>query len=200
MNPLQWAKAEILHLAWKRGHWMPPDRRLLAEEILPLLAASNEVQRVLSVGVAWYTKDYEAPFAKAQKTFMTLEIDPERAVFGSTRKHVTGDVCELDTLFADEEPFDVILMNGVIGYGIDTVDLVERALVASAARLRRGGLLVLGVNEEKPTHVDPMSAPSAKALFLPRHDLFFSKWPDGRVTVEVPFREKNHTFLFWTKR
>ena len=38
MNPLAWARAEILHTAWKRGLYVPPDRRVLEDDILRELA------------------------------------------------------------------------------------------------------------------------------------------------------------------
>jgi hypothetical protein len=193
MNPLRWAKAEVLHFAWKRGRYTPPDRRLLAEEIFPAILAGPENQRILSVGVAWYTKDYARLFVG--RTFATLDLDPARAVFGG-QPHVVGDLRDLERHFGEQESFDVILMNGVIGYGLDVADDVDRALRACAARLRKGGLLVLGLNEEKPTNVDPTTV-AAAALFEPSS---FGPWPTGRVVVPVPFRERTHTFLFWRRR
>jgi SAM-dependent methyltransferase len=193
VDPLRWVRAEVLHFAWKQGRYTPPDRRVLEGEILPGLAAEPGTDHILSVGVAWYTKRYAETFKG--KTFATIDLDPSRSALGS-EKHVVGDLRDLETLFAAGEPFDVILMNGVIGYGLDAPDDVDRALRACAARLRSGGTLLLGVNEEKPTHIDPRSVP-AHALFEPRA---FGSWPEGRVTVPVPFRERTHTFLFWQRK
>src|SRR5262249_44928261 len=137
------AKAEMLHLAWKQGRYTPPDRRLLQDEILPALAAESDNERILSVGVAWYTRSYAGAFVG--KTFVTLDIDGERAPFGGER-HVVGDLKDLERHFDASEPFDVILMNGVIGYGLDVGSDVDRALRACAARMRPGGTLVLGIN------------------------------------------------------
>lgn len=121
-----------------------------------------------------------------------MDIDPARAELGA-KDHVTGDVRDLESLFG--EPFDVILLNGVIGYGLNDRDSVDRCLRACAARLRPGGTLVLGINEEKSTNIDPSGTP-AHALFEPRA---LGRWPDGRVMVPVPFRENTHTFLFWRR-
>lgn len=177
----------MLHLAWKRGKYTPPDRALFEGEILPLLA--KDARRVLSVGVAWYTRRYGDAFRDAH--FATMDIDPARAEFGA-KDHRTGDVRDLETLFP--EPFDLVLMNGVIGYGLNDADSVDAGLRACAARLVPGGTLVLGINEEKPTNVDPRSVP-AHRLFEPRK---LGRW-DGRVMVPVPFRENTHTFLFWRR-
>jgi SAM-dependent methyltransferase len=193
MNPIRWARAEVLHLAWRNGRYTPPDRRLFEDEILSAIAANDAHQRILSVGVAWYTKGYAKQFAG--KTFITLDVDESRAQFATTQ-HVVGDLRDLERHFDARLPFDVILMNGVIGYGLDTVDDVDRALRECAARLRPGGLLVLGVNEQKRTHVDPDVVPASR-LF---ERTAFGDWMDGRVTVAIPFRERTHTFLFWRRR
>lgn len=193
MNPLRWAKAEVLHLAWRRGRYTPPDRKLLEDTILPGLAAEPSIQRVLSVGIAWYTHRYAAIFER--QAFVTIDLDPTRAA-AATGEHVVGDLCDLETLFAAGDAFDLVLMNGVIGFGLNAPPDVDRALAAVAARLRPGGTLLLGINEEKPTYVDPASVP-AQAAFAPRA---FGSWPDGRVTVAVPFRERSHTFLFWRRK
>jgi SAM-dependent methyltransferase len=185
VNPLRWAKAELLHLAWKQGRYTPPDRRLLEGVILPGLAAEAGCARVLSVGVSWYTRRYAEIFGKS--AFVTIDLD------GTHEPDVVGDLRDLETLFAEADAFDLILMNGVIGFGLNAKDPVDHALRACAARLRPGGTLLLGINEEKPTHVDPLSVPS-HALFEARA---FGEWPDGRVTIEVPFRERTHTFVFW---
>jgi hypothetical protein len=148
------------------------------------------VSSILSVGVAWYTARYADAFEG--KRFVTLDVDPSRAAFGA-KEHVTGDCTKLEELF--DAPFDVILMNGVIGYGLNDADAVDRALRSCAARLRAGGTLVLGINEEKPTNVDPRSVPASHA-FEPRA---LGRFTDGRVMIPVPFRERTHTFLFWRR-
>jgi SAM-dependent methyltransferase len=193
VNPLRWAKAEVLHFAWKRGRYMPPDRRLFVEEILPALAREPGTDRILSVGVSWYTTGYPAAFPG--KVFATIDIDPTRAEHAGAR-HAVGDVRELAGHFPENEPFDLVLMNGVIGYGLDAPKAVDEGLRAVASRLRPGGTLVLGVNEEKPTHVDPASV-AAFALFESRP---LGRWSQGKVMVPVPFRERTHTFLFWRRR
>lgn len=191
MNILQWTKAEILHFAWKRGRYTPPDRKTLESKILPAVASDAAIGDVLFVGVQWYTTKYWPLFAG--KRFATLDFAPHLAQFGAT-DHVVGDVCELGKHYGDRR-FDAILLNGVIGYGLNTKEGVDRALTACADQLSPGGLLVIGVNEEKPSHVDPSAVP-AGARFEPAP---YGELP-ARVVLEVPFREKTHTFLFWRTR
>jgi hypothetical protein len=55
---------------------------------------------------------------------------------------------------------------------------------------------VLGVNELKPTHVDPKASP-ASAAFEPKG---FGERGQDRIDVTLPFRERRHTFLFWQRK
>lgn len=191
MNPLAWARAEVLHFAWQKGWYQPPDRRVLRDAILGSLARAEEVRRVLFVGVQWYTKDY--PGLLPGKVFATIDPEAKLAPFGGS-PHVVGFVQDLERHFPGE-PFDAIVMSGVIGFGLNDRDGVERALEACAAKLRPGGWLVLGVNELKPTHVDVASTRAIAA---------FERAPfpglGERTDVALPFRERRHTFLFWKKR
>ena len=192
VNPLAWVRAEILHFAWQRGWYAPPDRRVLVRDILGELAKDPAVQKVLFVGVQWYTESYPALFEG--KTFAT--IDPSEAVakFGGSR-HVVGQVQDLATSFPGEI-FDAIVMSGVIGFGLNDPKEVDRALAACDAALAPGGFLVLGINEQKPTHVDPKASPAA-ASFEERP---FGALGKSRIDVALPFRERLHTFVFWKKK
>lgn len=186
----------MLHFAWRRGRYTPPDRKLLEAEILPELARDPAVHRVLFVGVAWYTRSYESIFARANKKFVTLDHDASRADAGSSMQHVIGELVDLTRLVPPEDAFDAIVVNGVIGYGLDDPAAVDAALIACRDRLVKGGTLILGVNEERPTNVDPYSV-GAHMLYEKRA---FGRWDKGQVMVPVPFRERTHTFIFWRAR
>lgn len=196
MNPFAWARAEILHTAWKRGLYQPPDRRVLEHEILAELARDRAVERVLFVGVQWYTTRYPSHFASSTppKTFATIDPEPGVARFGS-EPHAVGRIQDLAEHFPGVV-FDAIVMSGVIGFGLNDPLEVDKALAACEGALRPGGWLVLGVNELKPTHVDPKKSP-ASASFEPRA---FGKRGQDRIDVALPFRERRHTFLFWQKK
>lgn len=118
------------------------DRRLLEGVILPWLLAQASWQRVLFVGCAWYTQRYHPLFQ--HKDYWTLEADPRAARYGAPR-HITGRLEQLPAFMAPES-LDVIVCNGVVGWGLDAPEAVEAAVVACHATLRRGGLLLLGWN------------------------------------------------------
>ena len=192
MNPFGWVRAEVLRAAWRRGLYKPPDRRVLERDILWPLARDPAIHRVLFVGVQWYTVHYPGFFAG--KSFTTIDPDPAVAQWGGA-PHVVGRIQELDR-YLPGQVFDAIVMTGVIGYGLNDLQEVDRALRACADALRSGGWLVLGVDELRPTHVDPnQSAISRQFEALP-----FGGCSSGRVDVAIPFKERRHTFLFWRRR
>jgi len=195
LNPFSWARAEILHTAWKRGLYEPPDRRVLRGEILAELARDPSVERVLFVGVQWYTTSYPSLFQRTPgKTFATIDPEPKVASFGG-KPHVVGQIQDLAEHFPGVI-YDAIVMSGVIGFGLDDPAEVDRALEACKNALRPGGWLILGVNELKPTHVDPKKSP-ASSSFESRP---FGTRNQDRIDVALPFRERRHTFLFWQKK
>lgn len=196
MNPFAWARAEILHTAWKRGLYTPPDRRVLEHDILAELARDPKIERVLFVGVQWYTTRYPSHFSghTPRKTFATIDPEAKVASFGGD-PHAVGQVQDLAEHFPGTV-FDAIVMSGVIGFGLNDPAEVDKALAACEKALRPGGWLVLGVNELKPTHVDPKKSPAA-ASFASRA---FGKRGQERIDVTLPFRERRHTFLFWQKK
>ncbi len=94
-----------------------------------------------------------------------------------------------------EAPFDLVVLNGVLGWGVDTTADAERALAAAWEALRPGGLLVLGVNEERPTTPD-LTRVDALARFRPAAPPPFGV---HRHVVPSPF-EGSHTFHFFERR
>ena len=195
MNFFRQMKYEILRLWWRSGFYAPPDRRVPERDILPVLVTVYNVRDILFVGVAWYTRRYGQTLTtlRPEIRFATMDVEPAVAEFGTPGDHIVGDVCNLATLYG-ERRFDAILLNGVIGYGINTPDTVERVLRSCADQMHAGGHLIIGVNEKRPCYVDPTAA--AAALFDP---VPFGSLNE-RLVVSIPFREQTHTFLFWSKR
>lgn len=133
------------------------DREALDEQILPVFAADPSCRRILFVGCDWYTRHYEAMFAGRE--FWTLENDPGRARFGA-RHHVVADLQHVDAHFAAGS-LDLIICNGVIGWGLDDPAAIETAMAACVSRLSPGGSLVLGWNdipEKTPVAIDDIAA------------------------------------------
>lgn len=140
-----------------------PDRRALDRDILPQLAARAECRRVAFVGCDWYTRHYEQIFAG--KEYWTIEKDPARARFGGPR-HVTSDLASLDAHF-EPESLDLIVCNGVLGWGLHEPADIERSFSACARALRPGGVLVLGYNDVPEKMPVPIESIRALEAFAP---------------------------------
>jgi hypothetical protein len=119
------------------------DRTLLEQVILPYFRRAVSVQKVLFVGCSAYTQRYKDIFD--DKEYWT--IDPKRAKrkYGSDR-HVIDSVTNIGRHVA-KDYFDVIIMNGVIGFGLNRVDDIEQAIDACYEALTSGGILLVGWND-----------------------------------------------------
>lgn len=119
------------------------DRRVLEQEILPAFAREPGVARVLFAGCASYTRHYEALFDRAEY----WSIDPARRNRRhGARRHIESDLQRL----AQHVPagyFDLIVCNGVLGWGLNAPDQANAAFAACHAALREGGHLLLGWND-----------------------------------------------------
>jgi SAM-dependent methyltransferase len=140
-----------------------PDRVVLDKKIIPALIDSG-AETVLSIGVAYYNAHHPALFAARGAELWTIDIDQQKAIWGSPSRHITGDAVDL-ALHLAPETLDAVILNGVLGYGIDDARSVDRALRSIAATLKPGGRLVIGWNHDKTN--DPTALPAAKDLFRP---------------------------------
>lgn len=192
MDLYAFARARVARFGWTLGVYLPPDRRILTRTILPHYAQASAFPRVLFVGVKEYTAGYRALFAPG--VLVTMDPDPMQAKYGAAEHHVAR--AEEVAALLPAASVSAILMNGVIGYGMNTKEQVGAAFEAFRQVLRPGGHVVLGVNEKKPTHV-PLEGVDALDAFEP---CAIEPLSQSRIEVSVPFPEKTHTFLFYRKR
>jgi SAM-dependent methyltransferase len=165
-----------------------PDRRLLEDRILPAYASRPEIRRVLFVGCAPYTQHYEAVFGSAE--YWT--IDPRAHPRWGARRHIRDRLERLGRHVAADY-FDLIVCNGVLGWGLDQRADAEAAFAACHAALRAGGELVVGWNDVRPRNGIRPDSLRALAVFE-RAGLREIGGP--QVRVEGPRR---HVFEFYRK-
>ena len=139
------------------------DRKYLKTILLPAIIAKRRhfsSIRILSIGVALYTMQYEYDIKsmftnKDAVEYITLEIDPKLSLLGSTDRHVIGDATKLSEYFKPNS-IDVVLINGVLGWGgdkkyqtkeeVQANDLTVKVILESEKILKENGILLLGRN------------------------------------------------------
>jgi hypothetical protein len=144
-------------LAGRPARRATADRRLLEHRILPACAARGGVRRVLFVGTAPYAQCYEALFDGLE--YWTIDPSPRRRRWGA-RRHL---VDRLERIGRHVPPgrLDLIVCNGVLGWGLNRPADAEAAFDACHAVLREGGELVLGWNDVWPRNrVRPSTLPA----------------------------------------
>jgi len=153
-------------------------------------AADPALRALLFVGCEWYTRHYEALFDPRRSRFVTIDVDPRRARHGAAR-HI---VAPMQEMAAHVPPcsIDVIVCNGVYGFGIYDRGELARAFAASHAVLAPGGILVLGWNDVPAlAPFDPVEV--AVATGFARDPARGGAW---RLRTDTPTR---HTFDFYVR-
>ncbi len=170
LAPVRWAYGKARHLGMQSllacgvdFYIRTDDRRVLETIILPYFAQGDEWRKILFVGCAWYTRGYRRLFAG--KDYRTIEIDPREARYGAPR-HIVDSVENIRKHFREGE-LDVIICNGVFGWGLNDRAAVEKTFQGCFESLREGGIFVLGWND-LPEHTPfPLETSQALQAFTP---------------------------------
>lgn len=149
------------HIAHKRHRH--DDRRVLEQIIIPFLLSKLAPRRVLEVGREPYEAFYNEFFAGRE--LWTLDRDVAKIRFGA-RNHVADDAANLRRHFPPGH-FDLVLMNGVFGWGLNERDAIERAFAAVHEILVPGGIFVLGWNDTPDLVPVPLDQVQALRRFQP---------------------------------
>lgn len=124
-----------------------PERVFLQSEALPWVARTY--RKVLFVGTASYTYQYEKFFADDADRYHTIDRAALNRVWGS-RNHIVAPIGEIDR-HRPAEFFDCIMLTGVLGYADPANneygprgDELPPLLAALHRTIRPGGLLFVG--------------------------------------------------------
>ncbi len=125
------------------------DRIILEQQIFPLYRGDPAIHSVLFVGCDGCTAHYQRDFFP-DAHFVTIEPDPRMRHFGSDH-HVVARLENLGTYFGPDF-FDLVICNGVYGWGLDSLEQCEAAFAQCHRCLDEGGHLLLGW-DDVPRHV-----------------------------------------------
>lgn len=124
-----------------------PSRAFMENEIFSyvnrLAGATSQRSRLLFLGMDRYNWHY--PRLLHAVEFHSIDIRPERAKYGPPGRHVVGDVMDMAGHYG-EEAFDIVIANGLLGFGVNTRHAMKMLLAQCHGVLKPGGLLVLGFN------------------------------------------------------
>ena len=178
-------------MRWKNGRWRlaTPDRVFLEDVIVPGFLAMDGIDRVLDIGVAWYTRSYPRLFSGVD--YWTVDVDPAKQRIAG-RNHHTVSATHLTDAFSPGT-FDLVVCNGVIGWGLNNPADVEKGLDACADVMRPGGWLVVGWNDTGGHRVEGLDGLLEKRF---RREVF----PPVQADHYIPETPYAHRFDFLTKR
>jgi SAM-dependent methyltransferase len=165
------------------------DRRLLEQRLLPALDADPTIERLLFVGCDRATR--EIPLRLRRTELWTLEPRRGRARYGSPR-HIVDTLQHLGR-HVPAATFDAVIVNGVLGWGLNRADAAELAFAACHRALTPGGLLVIGWNDLPPRNRVRLQDVTALERFAPVRYAGFA------ARVAVPGVER-HVYEFFRAR
>lgn len=147
---------------WKQGRIALnlPDRVFLEETVIPWFRERESINRVLDIGTDWYTWRYERLFPNQE--YHSIDFDPAKAKFAGKR-HVTGSILELDRHFSENQ-FDLIICNGVFGWGVNEPEQIREAVSQLSRCLSPKGYLVVGWNDNDERRPEGIEKELQKAL------------------------------------
>lgn len=172
-----------------RQHKRTEDRRILETVILPYFTERDEYARVLFVGCEWYTQGYQKIFET--RDYWTLEINPAHRKYGA-RQHVIAGLQHVTRHFAAEH-FDLIVCNGVFGWGLNDPTEIDQAFQGCHACLRPGGVFLLGWNDTS----DHCPVPLEEIAGLQALESF--EFPPFCASHYLTATPNRHVFSFYRK-
>jgi hypothetical protein len=165
------------------------DRSILQEVILPELSNTIAYQKILFVGCSAYTQWYKEIFNT--KEYWTIDSKNVKRKYGSER-HIVDSIVNIGKYVA-KDYFDVIIMNGVIGFGLNRMSEIEDAIEACYDVLARRGILLLGWNDTARRTPTDLRAIRALSRF---REYYFEPLQTRHFRAEGAYR---HTFSFYSK-
>jgi hypothetical protein len=167
------------------------DRRVLERIIFPHYCHEPSIKTVLFVGCEWYTAHYQRCYFAAHD-YWTIDADPARLKFGA-RQHITASLEKIGLIFP-QGFFNLIVCNGVYGWGLNSLEDCDAAMLQCYRCLADAGHLLLGWNDVPERDPAPLAQVRSLSRFSPYSFPAFGSWQ--YLTDTAP----RHTYNFYQKR
>jgi hypothetical protein len=167
------------------------DRRVLEKIIFEYYRSNSHIKTVLFVGCDSYTTHYQRCYFAAHD-YWTIDPDATRRKFGA-KQHVVTRLEELGQHFPTGF-FNLIICNGVYGWGLNCVEDCDTAMSQCHSCLADAGHMLLGWNDVPRWDPAPLSKVRSLSLFSRYAFPPFGAW---QYLTDTPYR---HTYYFFQKR
>ena len=187
------SKIEMLFLRFsERGRIYKSSnvRNYFEKQILPYFHASSHFEKILIVGIANYTQHYTKYF-KNKKLIRTIDLDKSQLKFAKKKIHIHDSVENVKKYF-DDESLDLVLMNGVYGWGLNDKNGLVNSLIGINNILKKDGWLVFGYNQVKKR--DPLLVENSD-YFSGFNQMEFR----GKHRIFLKNNPQKHVFKFYNK-
>jgi SAM-dependent methyltransferase len=183
-----------LLVCWGIGLYRPEDRRVLEDIIIPCYQKDPAIQRILIVGVNRPGRHYPSLFAG--KICLSIDLDHKRARYGAAQ-HIIDHIENLGH-HIEPESLDLILMNGMIGWGINDQAALESVIETCHRHLCPGGSLLLSTDASRSGHG---SLSEVRTLQEGFYATPLKPFGACSAVAAVPWHPKpEHVFYFFKKR
>ena len=125
------------------NHLHSHDRLIFERDVQPYFINDPSCHNILFVGCEYYTQHYNTWYEG--KNYWTFDYDPTKKRFGG-RQHIIDTISNIETHF-DPNSLDLILCNGVYGWGLCDRPEADKAFNGSFETLKPGGVLMIGWND-----------------------------------------------------
>lgn len=166
------------------------DRRVLEQIIFEHYRNDSHIRTVLFVGCASYTVHYQRRYFPAHD-YWTIDSDPNRAKFGA-KQHVVARLEKLDQYFPSNF-FDLIICNGVYGWGLNSAADCNVAMLQCYSCLADSGHMLFGWNDMPERDLAPLSEVRSLSQFS---EYSFPAFGAARHLTDTINR---HTYYFYQK-
>ncbi|MBC5772984.1 methyltransferase domain-containing protein [Pontibacter sp. KCTC 32443] len=177
----------LLHLRLDTSYFKKQsDRIWLDKQLFPRLS-NIKAGRILFVGCAFYTWESLKYFSKGVD-LVTVDIDENNVIWGG-KQHLVASILDIDK-HVEASSFDIVLLNGVFGHGVNTPDMQAQTYKALHTILKPDGLLLVGWNSD--ISEDPMELETRK-------ELFYRTEYEG-LPQRTSFKDSTHVIDFLRKK
>jgi len=192
----QYAMFKLRFFDYRESVYKASDNRRYYEYcLLPFFRIHPAFKRILFTGVGSFTQHYPVFFQK-KELVKTIDIQPELEQLFPGDTHITDSVTNIEHHVPAEE-LDLVLMNGVYGWGLDSEGELAKALDKIFRVMRPGGMLVFGWNDSEER--DPLKFRDGNWQNFFKQFRPFEICRKSILSLQEPHNQRKHIFHFYIK-